>query len=93
MTEQAPGLDHNAFATDGREANRQFWTAFFAGIPDLSRSFEDAADDAVAGDDQRLHWVRRRAERARRLVRTVTEGLIATINHREPIWPPSTVRL
>jgi hypothetical protein len=45
----------------------------------------------VAGDDQVLHWVRRRAEHARRLVRSVTESLHATINHREPTWPPSTV--
>jgi hypothetical protein len=31
-----------------------------------------------------LHWVRRGAGHDRRLVRTVTESLIATINHKEP---------
>jgi hypothetical protein len=61
--------DHNACATNGREANRQFWTTFFAAIPDLSGSLDGAADDAVAGDDRVLHRVRRRADRARRLVR------------------------
>ena len=76
--------DHNAFASDGREANRQFWTAVFAAIPDVSGSLDEAADDEVAGDDQVLHWVRGPAVHARRLVPTVTESLIATINEKEP---------
>jgi hypothetical protein len=91
MSEQAHGLDHNALAIDGQEANRQFWTPFFVALPDLGGSLGEAADDAVAGDDRVLRWVRRRAEHARRVVRAVTEGLIATINHKEPTWPPSTV--
>jgi hypothetical protein len=56
---------------------------FFAAVPDLSGSLAEAADDHVVGDVQVLHWVRRRVEHARRLVRTVTESLIATINHKE----------
>jgi hypothetical protein len=93
-TTQDPGLldrfvaedhrDHNAFATDGREANRQFWTAFFAAVPDRGGTLSEAAGGAVAGDDRVLDWVRRRGWHARRLVRTVTESFIATINHREP---------
>jgi hypothetical protein len=71
MTERAPG-------------QRLAETFFYAAIPDLGGSLGEAAGCAVAGDDQRLHWVRRRPEHARRLIRTVTEGLIATINHREP---------
>ena len=39
--------DHNAFASDGREANRQFWAAFFAAIPDVSGSMEDLV---ISGD-------------------------------------------
>jgi steroid delta-isomerase-like uncharacterized protein len=39
--------NHNAFVADGREANRQFWTAFFAALPDLSATMEDLV---VAGD-------------------------------------------
>ena len=39
--------DHNAFASDGREANRQFWTAFFAAIPDVSGRMEDLV---ISGD-------------------------------------------
>jgi hypothetical protein len=85
--------DRKALATDGREPNRRFWTAFFAAIPGLGGSLDEAADDAVSGDDHALDRVRRRAEHARRLVRTVTESLIATINHKEPTWLPSTVRL
>jgi hypothetical protein len=53
---------------------------------------EEAADDAVVGDDQVCDWVRRFAEHGRRLVRTVTESFIATVNHKEPTWPPSAVR-
>jgi hypothetical protein len=99
MTEQAHGQhlaetvlrDRKALATGGREASSQFWTAFVAAIPDLSGSLDEAADDAVAGDEQVLHWVCRRTEHARRLVRTVTESLIAAIDHKETRWPPSTV--
>ena len=29
-------VNHNPFVDDGREANRQLWTAFFAGLPDVS---------------------------------------------------------
>lgn len=44
-------INHNAFVADGREANRQFWQAFFAALPDLSASMEDLviADDRVVG--------------------------------------------
>src|SRR6478672_8280181 len=34
-------VNHNAFVADGREANRQFWTTFFAALPDLSATMED----------------------------------------------------
>lgn len=40
-------INHNPFVADGREANRQFWTAFFAGLPDLSATMEDLV---IAGD-------------------------------------------
>jgi steroid delta-isomerase-like uncharacterized protein len=40
-------VNHNAFVGDGREANRQFWTAFFAALPDLSATMEDLV---IAGD-------------------------------------------
>jgi steroid delta-isomerase-like uncharacterized protein len=33
--------NHNPFVADGREANRQFWTAFFGAMPDLSATMED----------------------------------------------------
>jgi steroid delta-isomerase-like uncharacterized protein len=39
--------NHNAFVADGREANRQFWTAFFNALPDLSATMEDLV---VSGD-------------------------------------------
>lgn len=39
--------NHNAFVDDGRDANRQFWAAFFAAIPDLSATMEDLV---VSGD-------------------------------------------
>ena len=44
-------VNHNAFVGDGREANRQFWAAFFAGLPDLSATMEDLiiSGDRVAG--------------------------------------------
>ncbi len=34
-------VNHNAFVADGREANRRFWTGFFAALPDLSATMED----------------------------------------------------
>ena len=34
--------NHNPFVADGREANRQFWTTFFAALPDLSVTMEDS---------------------------------------------------
>ena len=44
-------INHNDFVADGREANRQFWTAFFAGLPDVSVTMEDliVAGDRVVG--------------------------------------------
>ena len=39
--------NHNAFVADGREANRQFWAAFFTGLPDLSATMEDLV---ISGD-------------------------------------------
>ena len=43
--------NHNAFVGDGREANRQFWAAFFAALPDLSATMEDfvTSGDRVVG--------------------------------------------
>jgi steroid delta-isomerase-like uncharacterized protein len=40
-------INHNAFVADGREANRQFWAAFFAGLPDLTATMEDLV---ISGD-------------------------------------------
>jgi len=40
-------INHNAFVADGREANRLFWAAFFAGLPDLHATMEDLV---VSGD-------------------------------------------
>ncbi|MGI8547792.1 MAG: ester cyclase [Gemmatimonadaceae bacterium] len=40
-------INHNAFVADGREANRQFWSEFFTGLPDLSATMEDVV---IAGD-------------------------------------------
>jgi steroid delta-isomerase-like uncharacterized protein len=40
-------INHNAFVADGREANRQFWTGFFAALPDLSATMEDLV---ISGD-------------------------------------------
>ncbi len=40
-------VNHNASVADGREANRQFWTAFFAALPDLSATMEDLV---ISGD-------------------------------------------
>jgi steroid delta-isomerase-like uncharacterized protein len=43
--------NHNAFVADGREANRQFWGAFFAALPDVRVTMEDfvASGDRVVG--------------------------------------------
>ena len=43
--------NHNAFVADGREANRQFWAAFFAALPDLSATMDDfvTSGDRVVG--------------------------------------------
>ena len=40
-------LNHNDFVADGREANRQFWAAFFTGLPDVSVTMEDLV---ISGD-------------------------------------------
>ena len=40
-------INHNAFVSDGREANRRFWAAFFTGLPDLSATTEDLV---ISGD-------------------------------------------
>ena len=44
-------VNHNDFVADGREANRQFWTAFFTGLPDVKVTMEDliVAGDRVVG--------------------------------------------
>jgi steroid delta-isomerase-like uncharacterized protein len=39
--------NHNPFVADGREANGQFWTAFFGALPDLSATMEDLV---ISGD-------------------------------------------
>ena len=44
-------VNHNAFVADGREANRQFWTVFFAGLPDVRVTMEDLV---VSGDRSSL---------------------------------------
>ena len=40
-------INHNAFVADGREANRQFWHAFFVALPDASASMEDLVEVIV----------------------------------------------
>ena len=40
-------INHNPFVGGGREANRQFWTGFFAALPDLSATMEDLV---ISGD-------------------------------------------
>ena len=44
-------INHNVVVADGREANRQFWTAFFTGLPDVTVTMEDlvTAGDRVVG--------------------------------------------
>src|SRR6516165_3573066 len=43
--------NHNAFVDDGREANRQFWAAFFAALPDLTAT--NSWDSQRAGGPSR----------------------------------------
>jgi len=40
-------INHNDFVADGREANRQWWTAFFTGLPDVKVTMEDLV---ISGD-------------------------------------------
>jgi steroid delta-isomerase-like uncharacterized protein len=40
-------INHNTVVADGREANRQFWTAFFRGLPDVTATMEDLV---ISGD-------------------------------------------
>jgi steroid delta-isomerase-like uncharacterized protein len=40
-------VNHNAFVADGRTANREFWTGFFAALPDLTATMDDLV---IAGD-------------------------------------------
>jgi steroid delta-isomerase-like uncharacterized protein len=44
-------VNHNPHLADGRESNRQFWTAFFAAVPDLTATMEDflVSGDRVVG--------------------------------------------
>ena len=44
-------INHNDFVADGREANRQFWTAFFTGLPEVSVTMDDLiiSGDRVVG--------------------------------------------
>ena len=40
-------VNHNVVVADGREANREFWAAFFTGLPDVTVTMEDLV---VSGD-------------------------------------------
>ena len=40
-------INHNAAVADGREANRQFWAAFFRALPDVTATMEDLV---ISGD-------------------------------------------
>jgi steroid delta-isomerase-like uncharacterized protein len=40
-------VNHNDFVADGREGNRQFWTAFVTGLPNVSVTMEDLV---ISGD-------------------------------------------
>lgn len=40
-------VNHNEYVADGREANREFWKAFFTAFPDVSGTMEDLV---IAGD-------------------------------------------
>ena len=43
--------NHNPFVADGREANRQLWTMFYAALPDMKVTQEDLiiSGDRVVG--------------------------------------------
>jgi len=40
-------VNHNAYVTDGREANRVWWSTFFTAFPDIKATMDDLV---VAGD-------------------------------------------
>ena len=40
-------VNHNVVVADGREANREFWAMFFAGLPDVTASMQDVV---IGGD-------------------------------------------
>ena len=40
-------VNHNAYVTDGREANREWWSTFFTAFPDIKATMDDLV---VAGD-------------------------------------------
>jgi predicted ester cyclase len=40
-------INHNRLVSDGREANRAFWGAFFAAFPDLTATMDDLV---ISGD-------------------------------------------
>jgi predicted ester cyclase len=44
-------INHNAYVEDGREANRAFWTTWFAAFPDTEVTMDDVLvdGDRVAG--------------------------------------------
>ena len=44
-------VNHNAFVEDGRDANRAFWSTFFAAFPDIVATMDDlvVARDRVVG--------------------------------------------
>ena len=41
-------VNHNAYVTDGREANRVWWSTFFTAFPDIKATM----DDLVVGGDR-----------------------------------------
>jgi steroid delta-isomerase-like uncharacterized protein len=44
-------INHNVVVADGREANREFWAAFFRGLPDLTATMDGliVSGDRVVG--------------------------------------------
>jgi len=40
-------INHEDFVADGRQANQQFWAAFFTGLPDVKVTMEDLV---ISGD-------------------------------------------